>query len=79
MQYAARHTVTALSCVEEILAHSYSACGLVALDSPNAFEAGCLDRVRFEDIAWVAGIEQQRLEAAAAATGDRNKDREYTS
>jgi hypothetical protein len=53
MRYAARHT--ALSRVEEILAHSYSSRD-VAHDSPNGFGAtpGSLD-----DIAWAAGIEQR--------------------
>ena len=53
MRFAARHT--ALSRVEEILAHSYSSRDL-SHDSPNAFGAtpGSLD-----DIAWAAGIEQR--------------------
>jgi len=63
MRYAARHT--ALSRVEEILAHSYSSRDL-AHDSPNGFGAtpGSLD-----DIAWAAGIEQR---LAVAENTDRD-------
>ena len=66
MRYAARHT--ALSRVEEILAHSYSARDLAPPDSPNAF--GASSPASLEDIAWAVGIEQ-RLVAAAAVDRDR--------
>ena len=65
MRYAARHT--ALSRVEEILVHSYSARDLVPPDSPNAF--GAVTPASMEDIAWAAGIEH-RLAVAAAASAD---------
>ncbi|KAI0251672.1 hypothetical protein BJV78DRAFT_1282330 [Lactifluus subvellereus] len=60
MRYAARHT--ALTRVEEILAHSYSSRDM-APSSPNAFGAA---PASLEDIAWAAGIEQ-RLAAATSA------------
>jgi len=66
MRYAARHT--ALSRVEEILTHSYSARDLVPPDSPNAF--GAISPASLEDIAWAAGIEH-RLAVAAAADRDK--------
>ena len=69
MRYAAR--LTALSRVEEILAHSYSGRDL-APDSPNAFGAS---PASLDDIAWTAGIEQ-RLEAAVSE--DKNKQRDVT-
>jgi hypothetical protein len=65
MRYAARHT--ALSRVEEILAHSYSAHDLVPPNSPNAFGAS---PASLDDIAWAAGIEH-RLAVAAAASADK--------
>lgn len=68
MRYAARHT--ALSRVEEILAHSYSAHDLVPPDSPNAFGA---TRTPLEDIAWAAGIEHRLAVAdAGAAFADKS-------
>jgi hypothetical protein len=67
MRYAARHT--ALSRVEEILAHSYSSRDLAPPDSPNAFGAAPSPS-SLEDIAWAAGIEQ-RLAAAAAVDRGR--------
>ena len=69
MRYAARHT--ALSRVEEILAHSYSGRDL-APDSPNAFGAA---PASMEEIAWAGGIEQR---LAAAVSADRVKDRHDT-
>ncbi|KAI0251676.1 hypothetical protein BJV78DRAFT_417451 [Lactifluus subvellereus] len=62
MRYAARHT--ALTRVEEILAHSYSSRDM-APSSPNAFGAA---PASLEDIAWAAGIEQR---LAAATSADR--------
>lgn len=67
MRYAAR--LTALSRVEEILAHSYSGRDL-APDSPNAFGAS---PASLDDIAWTAGIEQ-RLEAAVSEDTDKQRD-----
>ncbi|KAF8466107.1 hypothetical protein DFH94DRAFT_349277 [Russula ochroleuca] len=67
MRYAARQT--ALSRVEEILAHSYSGRDL-APDSPNAFGAS---PASLDDIAWTAGIEQR---LAAAVSVDRVKERD---
>ena len=64
MRYAARHT--ALSRVEEILAHSYSARDLIPPDSPNAFGA---TPASMEDIAWAAGIEHRLAIAASADKG----------
>lgn len=69
MRYAARHT--ALSRVEEILAHSYSGRDL-APDSPNAFGAA---PTSMEEIAWAGGIEQR---LAAAVSANRVKDRDGT-
>lgn len=69
MRYAARHT--ALSRVEEILAHSYSSRDLVPPDSPNAFGATPVP-ASLEDIAWAAGIEH-RLAVAAAASADNGQ------
>jgi len=66
MRYAARHT--ALSRVEEILAHSYSGRDLAPPDSPNEF--GASSPASLEDIAWAVGVEQ-RLVAAAAVDRDR--------
>jgi hypothetical protein len=66
MRYAARHT--ALSRVEDILVHSYSARDLILPDSPNAF--GAVTPASMEDIAWAAGIEH-RLAVAAAASADK--------
>jgi hypothetical protein len=68
MRYAARHT--ALSRVEEILAHSYSSRDLIPPDSPNAF--GANTPASLEDIAWAAGIEH-RLAIAAAASAAADK------
>jgi hypothetical protein len=68
MRYAARHT--ALSRVEEILAHSYSARDLVPPDSPNAFGA---TPASLEDIAWAAGIEHRLAIAAAASSASADK------
>jgi hypothetical protein len=73
MRYAARHT--ALSRVEEILAHSYSSRDLIPPDSPNAFGAAPAPApASFEDmdIAWAAGIEH-RLAVAAAASASADK------
>jgi hypothetical protein len=64
MRYAARHT--ALSRVEGILAHSYSARDLVPPDSPNAFGAS---PASLEDTAWAAGIEHRLAVAASADKG----------
>jgi hypothetical protein len=61
MRYAARHT--ALTRVEEILAHSYSSRD-IAPKSPNAFGAA---PASLEDIGWAAGIEQR---LAGATTAD---------
>lgn len=69
MRYAARHT--ALSRVEEILAHSYSAHDLVPPDSPNAFGA---TRASLKDITWAAGIEH-RLAVAGAGAGAAYADK----
>ena len=68
MRYAARHT--ALSRVEEILAHSYSSRDLIPPDSPNAFGAASPVPASLEDIAWAAGIEH-RLAVASAASADK--------
>ena len=67
MRYAAR--LTALSRVEEILAHSYSGRDL-APDSPNAFGAS---PASLDDIAWTAGIEQ-RLSVAVSEDMDKQRD-----
>ncbi len=67
MRYAARHT--ALSRVEEILAHSYSSRDLAPPDSPNAFGAAAPSPSSLEDIAWAAGIEQRLALAAAVDRG----------
>jgi len=67
MRYAARHT--ALSRVEEILAHSYSSRDLAPPDSPNAFGAAAPSPSSLEDIAWAAGIEQRLAIAAAVDRG----------
>jgi hypothetical protein len=53
MQYAARHT--ALTRVEEILAHSYRSRDMAPPKSPTAFGAVLPS---LEDIAWAVGIEQ---------------------
>jgi CRAL/TRIO domain len=65
MRYAARHT--ALTRVEEILAHSYSSRDLAPPKSPTAFGAV---PASLEDIAWAVGIEQ-RMAAATPADRDR--------
>jgi hypothetical protein len=64
MRFAARHT--ALTRVEEILAHSYSSRDLAPPKSPTAFGAV---PASLEDIAWAAGIEQRM---AAATPADRD-------
>jgi hypothetical protein len=69
MRYAARHT--ALSRVEEILAHSYSSRDLIPPDSPNAFGATPAP-ASLEDIAWAAGIEH-RLAVASASAASADK------
>ena len=65
MRYAARHT--ALSRVEEILAHSYSSRDL-AHDSPNGF--GAAPTASLGDIGWAAGIEHR---LAVAESVDRDE------
>jgi hypothetical protein len=70
MRYAARHT--ALSRVEDILAHSYSSRDLLPPDSPNAFGANMPAPASLEDIAWAAGIEH-RLAVASAASASADK------
>jgi hypothetical protein len=65
MWYVAWHM--ALTCVEEILTHSYSLCDMVLSKSPTTFGTVLAS---LEDIAWAVGIEQYIV---ATTPADRNK------
>jgi hypothetical protein len=57
----------ALTCVEEILAHSYSLCDMVLPKSPTTFSTVLAS---LEDIAWAVGIEQYMV---AVTPADRDR------
>jgi hypothetical protein len=65
MWYTVQHM--ALTCVEEILTHSYSLQGMALPKSPTMFGAALAS---LENIAWAVGIEQHMV---AVTPTDRDR------